>query len=96
MDLESLRILNRVISEGAAFHVYHTRPGRSRIKGFLKPNGTAYANFQAEDNGYYWGIGLNSSDTIRIELVEPEQSTISKTKTIIIEFDTFVSVNQNF
>jgi hypothetical protein len=91
VDAESLRILKQVIEEGKFFDVYHTRPGCPRTKGFLKPGGL-HANFQAEKGGYSWGIGLSSTDTTSIELCNPSKLT----DIILLEFDTFVSVNQNF
>ena len=66
-------------------------------------SGGTCAMFVPDDNSYYWNIVMSSSDTYDMELIgyydsEPYRVHTPKEgeQVVIIEFETFVEVNQKF
>ena len=76
--------------------------------GTVEKLGVGHVTFRASISAaikYGWGIHLNSTDTYDLEILDPGYrvasqkdsiDSMSNSKTIVIEFDRVVLVNQNF
>ena len=111
MTENAKNVVRRVLGGALLFKVpaRHKKDESSEwAYGTVEKRGDAYIMFRTYDRvakSYIWTMHLNSTDTYDLELLDRDYYAVSQkdsidsksnSKTIVIEFDRVVLVNQNF